>query len=369
MTIKFNCPKCKKELSIKDEMAGKQGKCPGCQSMLKVPAPAAVPRPAPPPQKKPVEEVVAEVEEEEVVAEVEDEEDEPPRKKKKPVREDEEDEDDRKAAITSTKRTNRPRNDEEEDEDDRPSRRSRRRDDEDEDDEDRPRYSRKEERLWLRTRTGVLLNMIGSWFYTGAWGLLFLAFVLTLVMVGAGVGGPMGFDPFSMRGAGGLLVILSYLCFALYVVHLILWVVGPCLCISTPGRHGETGLAIVGLVLTVLALLMVLLAFVAPGQYMIYVWPALELGRLTLFGIFHWAVGASMRDRKASGSALKTAIVTPSSAILLGIIFWVMVSMVIPKMGEAGFYLAIIVPFLILLTWDCVLGWYTLSIARTRDAI
>ncbi len=46
MAIKFLCPGCKKVVSVKDEFAGKKGKCPHCGNLLTVPAPT---RPAPPP--------------------------------------------------------------------------------------------------------------------------------------------------------------------------------------------------------------------------------------------------------------------------------------------------------------------------------
>jgi hypothetical protein len=47
--IKFECPHCQKKLSVKDELAGKKGACPGCKKVLLVPAlapAAAVPAPA-----------------------------------------------------------------------------------------------------------------------------------------------------------------------------------------------------------------------------------------------------------------------------------------------------------------------------------
>lgn len=37
MAIKFPCPNCEKPLRVKDELAGKRGKCPGCGSMVNVP--------------------------------------------------------------------------------------------------------------------------------------------------------------------------------------------------------------------------------------------------------------------------------------------------------------------------------------------
>ncbi len=47
MSIKFLCPHCKKVMSVKDEYAGKKGKCSFCAKGVTVPAPAARP-PAPP---------------------------------------------------------------------------------------------------------------------------------------------------------------------------------------------------------------------------------------------------------------------------------------------------------------------------------
>jgi hypothetical protein len=52
MPIKFQCPHCKRGLSVKDELAGKSGPCPGCKNILTVPGgPAAAsngPAPATP---------------------------------------------------------------------------------------------------------------------------------------------------------------------------------------------------------------------------------------------------------------------------------------------------------------------------------
>jgi hypothetical protein len=52
MPIKFQCPHCKKGLSVKDELAGKKAACPVCKKALTIPRPSApsapaTPRPAP----------------------------------------------------------------------------------------------------------------------------------------------------------------------------------------------------------------------------------------------------------------------------------------------------------------------------------
>src|SRR5262245_27452825 len=47
MAIKFKCPKCGQELTVKDELAGRQGKCPACKTTITVPSLAgSKPRPA-----------------------------------------------------------------------------------------------------------------------------------------------------------------------------------------------------------------------------------------------------------------------------------------------------------------------------------
>lgn len=52
MTIKFECPNCHRKLSVKDELAGKKGKCPGCTKNVQIPA-ASAPAAANGPARKP----------------------------------------------------------------------------------------------------------------------------------------------------------------------------------------------------------------------------------------------------------------------------------------------------------------------------
>jgi hypothetical protein len=41
MPIKFPCPSCKKWVTVKDELAGKKGRCSSCKQPLTVPTPPA----------------------------------------------------------------------------------------------------------------------------------------------------------------------------------------------------------------------------------------------------------------------------------------------------------------------------------------
>lgn len=45
--IKFSCPHCGKNISAPDNLAGKKGKCPGCQQTMPIPAPGAMTARAP----------------------------------------------------------------------------------------------------------------------------------------------------------------------------------------------------------------------------------------------------------------------------------------------------------------------------------
>ena len=55
--MKFNCPECGKALKVRDEMAGKKGRCPACKAGVVVPAlatPATKPSPSKPPEPPPL---------------------------------------------------------------------------------------------------------------------------------------------------------------------------------------------------------------------------------------------------------------------------------------------------------------------------
>src|SRR5262245_61440961 len=43
MAIKFNCTHCSHGLTVKDELAGKKGRCPRCKNVITVPAPVSAP--------------------------------------------------------------------------------------------------------------------------------------------------------------------------------------------------------------------------------------------------------------------------------------------------------------------------------------
>ena len=342
MPIKFKCSKCGHEMTVKDELAGKQGKCPACKAVLTVPAPgaaskpaaAAPSRPAPSPPKK----VVEEVEEDVVEAEVE--EDEPPRKKKgsiteKPAArrrkdEDEEDEDEdeeedrpkkRKRGITAKlSGSRRRRDDEEEEEEDRQD---------DEGDEDSGRGRTREARAgWQKARLGVYLNQISMWIYAGVWGLMIAMFFMSCILGAALVTGGAG-------GASGALTILTLMSYLWYGLWLGLWVtslIGYIFIIMTPGKNNEKALGItctslLGAELIVILIMIITSASILSGgligsnadprailegALMLMLLAFLcEVGRNTVFAAYVQAVGRTLKDRKTRESGHGLLILTP----------------------------------------------------------
>src|SRR5271155_571910 len=51
MAIKFNCPHCERSITVRDQLAGKRGHCPGCKQVITIPVPRqSSGAPAPPPE-------------------------------------------------------------------------------------------------------------------------------------------------------------------------------------------------------------------------------------------------------------------------------------------------------------------------------
>jgi hypothetical protein len=416
MAIKFKCPKCKQELNVKDDLAGKQGKCPGCKSVVTVPslaaksrppAPAAAPRPA---RKRVVEEVVdAEVVDDDDVAEAEVVDDEPPRrsgKGRKDTSANDFDYDDEEDSRISSRRGSR-RRDEEDDEDDRPSRRGRRRDDDD-DEDDRPSRrgrgssrrrrddddddydddydddrgkkarARQKKKLWGRAGTGVFLNFLAMCFYTGVVGIALLMYVI--MMISAASGSFSG-----IATGGGLAGILGYLAMFLALASIVLAVVGYSLTITTPGKNGEMGLAIAslslgGIVLLITFYVLFTMFFGASRLaysrgplealgMMMFLLPLLEIARLTVFAFYVWAVGKSTRDEGVASGGLLLGILVPSVLFGMALVNWLLVSVVLSHAGRAGAVMAMILVFIDLLGLIGLFGWYALVLSSTKKAI
>lgn len=430
MAIKFKCPKCKTELNVKDEMAGKQGKCPACKSVVTVPAPAAAKaRPSATasaaPARKPVveeEEIIdAEVvEEDEDVVEAEIIDDEPkPKPKPSPGKRDTSpddfnfirpaDDEEEDTRVTSRRpsrrrdeeeeedeprgRRSRGRRDEDEDEDDRPSRRkrasARRSRDEDDDydddyeeadDEDRSdrrkkARARKQKQAWKRAGTGLLLNFISMCLYAGSWSVMLLIYLIVMVTLFSG--------KLSM-GTGGFVQILGYMGEGLMVVSWILCIIGCAFLLLSPGKHGEMGLGIATLSVAGVGMLFYLyLRFslnfslggflVTPNlralAVVIYFWPLLELSRLTLLALYQWATANSLKEEGLSSSSLVLAILVPCAAFGFVLITYLLGLVLADAKSKAVAYFMLLFVFMELAAWVALLGWLTLNTSSTKSSV
>ncbi len=405
MPIKFKCAKCNKELTVKDEMAGKQGKCPGCQSVVSVPASAssAITSPAPSPaKKKPVEEddeVVAAA----VVEDDEVDEEETPKKKKKSRRDDDDDdEEDERPSKAKKKSSRRDEEDEddEDDEDERPSRKKRasakrRDDDDDDDDDDEPKKQSPKKRRagFKRASLGVHLNFIGHFVYAGALGFAVLSVLITAAMSSSRSG-----------GGGGFLKVMGYLTALTLVGGMIVNVVGSGFIITTPGKNGELGLAIATVATSGVSLFMGIflvikflgegggggyLAWMIPfftlnpfsglgegggfaslignmgiGAVLILL-PLVEIGRLTCFALFQWAVGKSQRDRETAKNGFLMMILAPSVCLGMGLLLWLLGLII----KSTSFWVGAIILMLYGLVVGGMLIWYALVMASTRGTL
>jgi hypothetical protein len=375
MPITFKCEQCGQELLVKDEMIGQQGRCPKCLSVQTILALAVSPEPQlqmPTATRQPEIPVATAMPSDVPVARAW-------QPEASPVDADEVI--DAEVIGTDDRLTNRPANRErqpgrhppDETADDRRLQdRLRKRSAEAEDEEPERRGKKKNARLksdrWRRTGIGVLLHLIGSWLYTGAWGLVLLLWVIGMIMMmTASARGP-GFGRPIMAGSGFLLV-LGYLASALYFISLVLWVVGSSLSITTPGKNGEMGLAIAGVSVNGLALLFYLLIFIAPSILIVFMLPMLELGRLTVFGIFQWAVCRSAYEDDVASVALKAGIIVPCYAFAAALFDWILISVAGNSIGKMGAIMILFFIFLTVLCWVGLLGWYTMVILRTKDAI
>src|SRR5262249_30781454 len=246
MAIRFTCPKCGAELNVKDELAGKLGKCPACKNAVTVPRLA------------PARQEVEEVEEVEEVSEADYvDEDDAPRRRPSDVRRGRDDDyDDRPRRSRrrddeddyedeSRGRRGRGRRDDDDDYDDRPSRRGssrRRRDEEDDYDEDlspderarrKKQQARKERAGWRRATTGTFLNFISMCLYLGAMGFALLGFLIFGVMMAS-----------KSTGSGEFLKLFGYGTVLLLLPTYILAVIGLGFTVTSTTRNGAMGLAI-----------------------------------------------------------------------------------------------------------------------------
>ena len=145
MAISFTCTKCDQELEVEDQYAGAKAQCPGCNSVLSVPALGSA---TPPRAQKPSKRRVVEENDDDTGAEAETL-DPYAAKRRAKRRRDEDDRDDTDPRSSRAKRL--ASRDQDDGENDRPRKRRSRRDNDDDDDADRatndPRPKRKRKKM------------------------------------------------------------------------------------------------------------------------------------------------------------------------------------------------------------------------------
>ncbi len=297
-------------------------------------------------------------------------EDDRPRKKKR--RDDDEDE--------APRKKKRRDEDEDEEDEDRP-RKKRRRDEDDEDDEDdddnRSRQSPRQRRTaFQRAALGVQLTTIGSFVYGGALLLSLIALVVTLLSIQSAINSMKSGRPPSggsgietMASIFGWLIMISF--FAAAVLH----VVGASLTITTPARKGALGLSIATVATAGLSVVFFLWFIIkvlnvhasgglnlgvyalnpfsgikgsgrgglGPGMggadfgALLFLLPLSELGRLTCFAFYLWAVAKSTRDYPRAFTAMLLGIIVPSACAVIGLIMYIVADAMTPgSMGIGG---------------------------------
>ncbi len=405
--IKFNCKSCNQGITVKDELAGRQGKCPACKALLTVPnasvtAPSeAAPRPAPPAaavqkpgtsrpsgKKGGVDEddvVEAEEAEEEVEAAEVVEDEEAPKKRTGKKRRRDDDSDDVEEA------------EEDEDEDDRPSKKSkRRREDEEAEDEDeaRPMSPRKRRAAFRRASLGMFLSAIGTGLYCG--GILFCIIASLYLAIAA-----------SSKAQSGetLLKILCWLAGLLMLAGFILHIVGPSLTITTPGKGAVLGFSIAMLATSAVGGLLFLYLFSQiffssgggriggamflphfalnpfngfqelhvpiggeSGTFVAYVLPLVELGRLVCEALYLWAVGKSTRNSGLKGQGFIASILSPTACAVAGVLFF-FIKLFEPKSLSGVFWILALFIALEGLLFIAALGFMAFSKLKGRSAL
>jgi hypothetical protein len=395
------CPQCKGKLKLPEALLGKKVRCPDCKNtfVAGASAPVAAPPPLPqfkqgvaaPPIRRPVPPPaeVVEIDADDLIVEEEaprsrgssgnhrrrEEVTDAPRPRKR--RDDYDDEDDDRP------RSRRRRDDY--DEDDRPRRRKRQREDdysddeEDLDPEEARRRARAERAAWRTADIGVILHGIGNWLCVGSASLVLLSMFILLIML-ATKSGSLGMFRF--------LGVLYVIAFVLWCINIILADVGYGFWIAAPSRYGAKGLAIgcmvVGALIPIFLLVIVFTgasaidsglqgrvggfgSTLAGMGVMAILTLVLEVARLTLFPLFLWAGGRAMRAREFTDSALRLAIVTPSTIIGTVLLSW-LINAVMP-LNEAAVWIGMFTSMMVAGTVLAMFLWGAITLSNARSVL
>jgi hypothetical protein len=275
--ITFECSNCRQILKVGADKAGRQAKCPRCNTALQIPAASTIAdEPAPPPPPRPAAPAGPEkITDIPPSARRRDEEDDRPRRRRdeeaedRPRRRRDEDDD------YDEDRPRRRRRDGEDDyDDDRPRRR--RRDEDDDYDDDRPRRRRRDEDddyddrprkkapayrpmdRWPKVQIGILIVAIAACVLTAAWAADLIGDLLVLIALIVAVSGGGG------AGWGDTGLVFMKIGVIVGVLGAVGGLVGYVFNVFVPNKRGATGLAIAVLAMGVVELVLNIIFKVIP---------------------------------------------------------------------------------------------------------
>jgi hypothetical protein len=338
MSIVFNCPKCSQPLTVGDEHARSQVRCPACAATVTVPGPVR----AEPLEAIPLAEPVPES---------------PPRPRSRPPF----------------------------DEDEPPRRRPLRFDDDEDDYSVRSRRIHRSLRTgdWGRAASALMLNFVASWFHIAAY-----------VVVGIGILAMLDNTSTKPSSSDGPFTAFLLLGGCVVFVAWLLSLIGYGIGIGTPGKNGESGLAITALIVGGLVLL---LAFVLGMQFMelgsaqermrpnqrgptpnlssiretiqvvSIMLALLEVARLTLFAFYVWAIGKSLAKPPVATAGITLGVTLP---LVLGGIFIINL-MLAATLGRNPdrLWMVVSVYLIEMLVLVGIMLWYALVLWSARKAV
>lgn len=324
MPITFDCPSCSRELTVKDEMAGKQGRCPACQNVLTVPAQSPPPAPV-------------------------------------PAQAFDFEEDAQPDHISNRPQRPQPVHEEEEY-------------------EEAPRSSVQRDSQstltdpWHKVHMGLQCKLISIWLFIGALGVTILSMLILMSELSDS-------SSRSFRSSSGssntFHLVLLMLCGFSMIGSWVTAIGGYVPASSTPGNHGEQSLAIICLALAAMTMLMPVqignlgdaLDFRGPRRlqflFLIFTLSIVvffpELGRFGVYGFYLRGLGKTLRNRSLESTGLLLGILFPSvnlGLFLIGIA-------ISPKEPSTTFLLQIFYR----LVWLGFLIWYALLILRAKRIV
>jgi hypothetical protein len=111
------------------------------------------------------------------------------------------------------------------------------------------------------------------------------------------------------------------------------------------------------------------MGFGADIPIIIYFFPMIELGRLSLFGFYCKAVAVSQKESELESSSMMLSMAVPGAIFGFVVVMWVMIKIVAAAQSEALFYLAWFIMDSMLGGITGLLAWYTMNTQIVKDTL